>query len=183
MQILFVCTGNICRSPFAELLLKHYLKDTPIRVESAGTRGLTEHEIHRSSARILSKLQITSRHFRSRRLTKSMLEAADLVLCFEHVQSRQITELLPGASLKTFLLPEFATLAEAGQAAGLMRGQSLSERLRVVRDVAPQLRMNLEVAPEVSDPNGQDFAVFHRVATEINDSLIKILTSVSPKGQ
>lgn len=40
MHIMFVCTGNICRSPMGELLMTHYLNGTTVQVSSAGTRGL-----------------------------------------------------------------------------------------------------------------------------------------------
>lgn len=39
MHIMFVCTGNICRSPMGELLLAKYLEDTSLTVSSAGTHG------------------------------------------------------------------------------------------------------------------------------------------------
>ena len=40
MHIMFVCTGNICRSPMGELLLTRYLSGTTVQVSSAGTHGL-----------------------------------------------------------------------------------------------------------------------------------------------
>ena len=39
MHIMFVCTGNICRSPMGELLLTRYLSGTTVQVSSAGTHG------------------------------------------------------------------------------------------------------------------------------------------------
>lgn len=53
MHIMFVCTGNICRSPMGELLLTKYLNGTTVRVSSAGTRGLPMHQIDPSSARLM----------------------------------------------------------------------------------------------------------------------------------
>ena len=45
MHIMFVCTGNICRSPMGELLMSRYLANTTVQVTSAGTRGLPMHQI------------------------------------------------------------------------------------------------------------------------------------------
>ena len=45
MHIMFVCTGNICRSPMGELLLTRYLSGTTVQVSSAGTHGLPMHQI------------------------------------------------------------------------------------------------------------------------------------------
>ena len=78
MHIMFVCTGNICRSPMGELLLSRYLANTTVQVTSAGTRGLHMHQIDPSSARMLDSVGIDSSGFRSRRLTREMAESADL---------------------------------------------------------------------------------------------------------
>lgn len=43
MKVLFICTGNICRSPMGELLLPQFMPD--LESDSAGTRGLGSHEI------------------------------------------------------------------------------------------------------------------------------------------
>ncbi len=45
MHIMFVCTGNICRSPMGELLMTHYLNGTTVQVSSAGTRVLCRRAI------------------------------------------------------------------------------------------------------------------------------------------
>ena len=64
MQVMFVCTGNICRSPMGELLLSRYLADTSIEVSSAGTKGLPGHPIDPSSATLMSSVGIDSSAFR-----------------------------------------------------------------------------------------------------------------------
>ena len=86
MRIMFVCTGNVCRSPMAELLLRHYLRGSSIDVCSAGTRGLPGYPIDPSSARLMTSVGIDPDTFHSRRLTKTMAESADLILCFERRQ-------------------------------------------------------------------------------------------------
>ena len=55
MHIMFVCTGNICRSPMGELLMTHYLNGTTVQVSSAGTRGLPMHPIALCKASALSR--------------------------------------------------------------------------------------------------------------------------------
>ena len=54
MHIMFVCTGNICRSPMGELLLTRYLAGTTVQVSSAGTRGLPRCQMDPSSARLMT---------------------------------------------------------------------------------------------------------------------------------
>ena len=53
MHIMFVCTGNICRSPMGELLLTRYLSGTTVQVSSAGTHGLPMHQIDPNSALLM----------------------------------------------------------------------------------------------------------------------------------
>lgn len=89
MHIMFVCTGNICRSPMGELLMTHYLNGTTVQVSSAGTRGLPMHPIDPSSGRLMQSVGIESSGFRSRRLTRQMADEADLILCFESSSARK----------------------------------------------------------------------------------------------
>ena len=65
MHIMFVCTGNICRSPMGELLMTHYLNGTTVQVSSAGTRGLPMHPIDPSSGRLMQSVGIESSGFRN----------------------------------------------------------------------------------------------------------------------
>ena len=53
MKVLFICTGNICRSPMGELLLPQFMPD--LESDSAGTRGLVSHEIAPNSKRLLDQ--------------------------------------------------------------------------------------------------------------------------------
>ena len=62
MKVLFICTGNICRSPMGELLLPQFMPD--LESDSAGTRGLVSHEIAPNSKRLLDQHGIDSSRFR-----------------------------------------------------------------------------------------------------------------------
>ena len=112
MRIMFVCTGNICRSPMGELLMSHYLTGTTVQVSSAGTRGLPMHPIDPSSGRLMDSVGIESSGFHSRRLTRQMADDADLILCFEKQQRKDIVTLAPAAVRYTFLLNDFANMCD-----------------------------------------------------------------------
>ena len=85
-DILVVCTGNICRSPLAGLLLRRGLDDRlgavahGFEVASAGTWGLENHPMDDATLAVASCMGLDGSGFRSRRLTEDHLAVPDLVL-------------------------------------------------------------------------------------------------------
>lgn len=181
MEVMFVCTGNVCRSPMGELMLAEYLKgNDDIHVSSAGTRGLEYSPIHPSSGSLMRAVHIDPSAFRSRRLTASMASDADLILCFERKHRENIVLLAPEALNYTFLLPEFADLSQYCAEHGLVKGDTIPRRLQSIIDAAPMIRpMMTASAEDIADPMGQDFEHFRTAATQTNAALVTILNSVS----
>ncbi|MGO5149882.1 arsenate reductase/protein-tyrosine-phosphatase family protein [Bifidobacterium boum] len=178
MRVMFVCTGNICRSPMGELLLSRYLADTSIEVSSAGTKGLPGHPIDPSSATLMSSVGIDSSAFRSRRLTRDMANATNLILCFEASQRREIVTLAPAVVRRTFVITEFAALCAYCADHGMVKGRTIQERLWSVAEAAPIVRPLLSPSPDIEDPHGKTFDVFCTVADETNRALRTILNSM-----
>ena len=178
MHIMFVCTGNICRSPMGELLLTRYLRGTSIAVSSAGTHGLPRHPIDPSSGRIMTSAGIDPSGFRSRRLTRDMADGADLILCFEASQRKDIVTLAPGAIGYTFLLPDFANMCEYCARNGLVSGLTIQERLQSVIASSSIIRPMLPDAEDIEDPHHKDFDKFRTAANQTNMALHRILTAM-----
>ena len=83
-KILFVCTGNTCRSPLAEYIMKDLLKQAGIkdvRVSSAGISAFDGDKMSKNSAFALKKLGIKPYGFKSKKLTVKMIEKSTIVLC------------------------------------------------------------------------------------------------------
>jgi protein-tyrosine phosphatase len=111
-RVLFVCTGNICRSPAAERLFRARLADPgDIAVSSAGTKGLSGYPIDGPSALALEELGIGTDGHSARRLDKEMLRSADLVLTAATEHRAAVLRTEPSMVSKTFTLREFGRLA------------------------------------------------------------------------
>lgn len=76
MHIMFVCTGNVCRSPMGELLLSRYLEASTITVSSAGTRGMICREIDPLAGRLMTAVGIDSSASRTRTVRSAPADPA-----------------------------------------------------------------------------------------------------------
>ena len=113
LGILFVCTGNICRSPFAELRTAAALSGTPHRLASAGVRAVTGAPMDALMAAQLTARRIDPSRHRGRQLVERLIDDADLVLTFEFRQRLHVLDAWPQAIDKTYSLRHFAVLAAA----------------------------------------------------------------------
>ena len=107
-NILFICTGNICRSPMAEGLFLHAIRwRNDFQVLSAGVGALEGHPPSFHAVRALKELGVDISGLRSRMLTRELVEKADYIFGMTHSHVDSINLLFPQAVEKTFLLREF----------------------------------------------------------------------------
>jgi sulfate adenylyltransferase len=112
LNVLFVCTANICRSPSAELMARGSAPDeTQLVFSSAGTHGYIDAPINADMIPALPADLDTS-GFRSRPLTGSILDHADLVLTMEAAHRDFILADRPQLFRKVFTLGQFAQAVE-----------------------------------------------------------------------
>lgn len=84
MNILFVCTGNTCRSPMAEGIFKKLLADKKIKntdCSSAGLFAMTGDEVTPSSVKACERFEVDISAHRARRITSYILDETDKFVC------------------------------------------------------------------------------------------------------
>ncbi len=99
-NVLFVCVGNICRSPSAEVMLRQAVEGRGIQVSSAGLGALVGHGIDATAQELLVEQGMDGLAHRARQIDDAILGAADLVLTMERKHVRRIAEIAPQASGK-----------------------------------------------------------------------------------
>ncbi|WP_069386656.1 hypothetical protein [Cellulosimicrobium cellulans] len=174
LRLLAVCTGNICRSPAAQLLLSDAL-DASVDVTSAGTQAVVGSPVAEPVARRLSALGLDHATFAARALTPALVGASDVVVTMTARQRAVVLDHAPGALRRTFLLTELVLLAEHADPA-LRQGDDDETRLRSLLASAGRLRARLGTlrAPDVEDPYGRDEDVHTRVLEELRTSVARL---------
>ena len=173
LKVLFVCTANICRSPFMELTARHLAGDAPLEFRSAGTHGFADHPMNPEMAVTLESRGVTGEQgFRSRPLTKVELDWADVVLTAEADHRQFILDDHPALFRKVFTLGQFVD-SLSGQDG--LHGRDLLTAVGAHRTAAaPEL--------DVADPYRRGPEACERAAAHIESLLRAALAALAPKG-
>lgn len=117
-SVLFVCTGNVCRSAYAEHLLRHLVPD--VEVSSCGTFALVGDPMEAQMAAELRRRGPDPSAFRASALSPAVL-GADLVLTMSGRQLEHVVDEHPGAARRSGLLGHVPELAAELEGAPLTR--------------------------------------------------------------
>ena len=199
-RILVVCTGNVCRSPMAEVMLRQQLQERlkdraeDLSVSSAGTLGLIGEPIQPQARDLLLAdlpaaqlrpgphgLERDVFGFRARRLEPELLDGVDLVLGAAREHRSAAVGMAPHLVCKAFTVLELARLA--GPAARAIRardadpppdvhGRQLVERAAALRATVRPLHAD---ADDIPDPFGHQSDKFEQVAVQLRAAVESIV--------
>ncbi|USB32893.1 low molecular weight protein arginine phosphatase [Paenibacillus sp. YPG26] len=185
MRILFVCTGNTCRSPMAEGMLRKLAKEHGVDVEvrSAGVSAADGVQISYHAEAVLRENQIEDL-MTSTALRAELTEWADLILTLTQGHKRQVIQYFPGTAGKTFTLKEYVeddeqVLADIRELDGHLAARELQMSLGQQMSAADsqrmiELRQRIPVY-DISDPFGGTREDYDRTAAEIRTALDKLI--------
>jgi len=190
-HILYVCTGNICRSPVAERLTRDGLlrrlgeEAGSFLVESAGTWGHEGSSMEPYAAQVLADRGVPAGRVAGRELTPEHIVVADLVLTATCDHRDQVLGLDAYAGQRTFTLREFARLVRAVDHGVLPVGDPVA-RARALVDAAGALRERFPPASpyddDVEDPLGAPLHVYRLCGQRIADAVDSVLDTIALAG-
>lgn len=151
LKILFICTGNTCRSPMAEALLRHYAGES-VEVRSAGIFALDGSPATPETVTVLQEKGITLEH-QAKSVNEELLLWADLILTMTTSHKDTLKRQFPSFSDKIFTLKEYT--ASSGQE----KASSLN----------------------IEDPFGGDLEVYRKTVEEIEAEIKKMIPQKEKK--
>lgn len=193
-ELLIVCTGNVCRSPYLERRLRHELAGVcsdvaagPECIASAGTRALAGCDMDPSTRELLAVRQGVGEPFRARQLEPSMVRDAALVVTMARSHRTAVARLEPRGMRKTYALLDLVQLmpyvsssapADPGRAATLgQRLHALTAELANVRGRVPPLAPERS---EILDPIGRDRTAFAAMAAQLEAAIPQLMARLTP---
>ncbi len=108
-MVLFVCTGNTCRSPMAEALFLHRQGDMGWKARSAGVFADRGSPASPNAVAAMAELGIDLSKHRSQPVTPAMVQKADLIVTMSAGHTAQVCARFPEVENKVFLINAFGT--------------------------------------------------------------------------
>lgn len=185
--VLLVCTGNICRSAFAERLGRAYLEERLgaaarlVRLESAGTRAVVDSAMHPDTALVLEGYGAAAGDFRARQLVDTLPVEADLILTMTRVHRREVLRAAPRTLQRAFTLLEAAELVPMLDHGGPPAGDDLAERARnLIKGMAvARAQRHGGDGDDVPDPMGRSLEIHEEVGRLIVGALVPVLDRIA----
>lgn len=192
-NILFVCTGNTCRSPMAEGMLRKLAKGRgiPLEVRSAGVAAVEGMPISRHAEAVLRDQQIED-GLSSKSLSLDLVEWADMILTLTLSHKQYAIRQFPYAADKVHTLKEYVENDEQ-VLRDLQEQDSLLASMEMTRSLGGELQEKDKVrlielrqripSFDISDPFGGSLEDYEATAAEIRSALFRLLDKLGNENQ
>ncbi|MEA2021234.1 MAG: low molecular weight protein arginine phosphatase [Candidatus Caldatribacteriota bacterium] len=153
-NILFVCTGNTCRSIMAEGIFKKIKKISNFEVKSAGTNVFPGMSPTQDAISVMREENIDISRHKATQLTKKLIDSADYIFTMTNYHLEYVLKLNPEKHDKIFLLKKFA--------------------------IDQKTRNNIGESnnDEISDPIGKGIEFYRIIAKELKKNLVRIISKI-----
>ena len=144
-KIMFVCTGNICRSAMADKMLAKKVEEENLDIEvySSGTFAENGDYPTSEAIEVMEEYGVDLRQHRATNIRRSNIEEMDVILCATTNHKNMVLQLYPNLTGQVYTMKEY------------------------VGETADGI--------DISDPWGYDLAVYRKCATEIEKIIQKIV--------
>jgi len=187
-SILVVCTGNICRSPYIERLLRARLAGSGISLSSAGTGALVGSDMDPQVAQLLAQIGGDAAGFAARQVTEELVTEADLILCATRQHRAQVVRMTPRALRRTYALADFSDLSAQMSGLDIPTRAGMGNFVRTVSASAEQARSDVQARTNeeaaIVDPFRQPEKVFEQMFGQVDALLppiVAVLLGASPE--
>ncbi|MCZ3389489.1 MAG: hypothetical protein LH645_10320 [Actinomycetia bacterium] len=178
-----VCTGNICRSPMMERMLRAALDQRgagdAAAVASAGTWAQAGELMQPFATAVLTERGVDAAGFTATPLTEELVRSADLIVTATREHRSQVVGLVPGAVRRTFALLELARIAGDAPVSPHPASADPTERARQAVAWAAQMRGSMArqhgSTDDLADPLGAPTEVYRARADAITEAVEQIV--------
>lgn len=174
-RILVICSGNRCRSPFAESYLERALTGLPVSVSSAGTLDIGAADVPSEMATLATSLGLDLSGHRSRSLASIKGAEVDLVIGMErnHVAAAVVDGGMPAD--RTFTLAELVRLLDPPPA--VETSDPATRARAVIAEAARRRGEAVSFVPDedIADPFGRSRKTYQRVVNQLAELLDELV--------